>query len=137
MREYASWALKVQYGLFRKGLITMIMDFEGQRRIVRLAPITPQAQGVLPLMPQATNLATIQIRQSEIENWFENDGDAMSHIFLSLDYSLCTRIEQRAIAKCETAYEMWQAVKSCVPMRHAFSVPVFSSIADFGLPLRF
>ena len=48
--EYASWATKVQYGLFQKRLIRSVMDFKGQRRVVCPDPIPPLAQGALALI---------------------------------------------------------------------------------------
>lgn len=49
--EYASWAMKIQFGLLQERLISTVMDFKGKPRVICPAPITPLAQGVFANLP--------------------------------------------------------------------------------------
>ena len=85
--EYASWVVKVQYGLFQKRLIRSVMDFKGQRRIACPDPIPPMAQGDLLLIANGDRVAAreahsdlIVARNEEIDQWIEKDIDAQAFL---------------------------------------------------------
>ena len=113
--EYASWALKVQYGLFQKRLIHTVMDFKGQRRITCPARIPPMAQGALALITTANartttrNAHAVQIinRDEEIHKWIEKDLDAQAFLVQYIGTRQHTHIRN-----CDTSYEMWESLKA-------------------------
>ena len=47
---YTTWALKIQFGLVEKRLISAICDFKGRARVICPARILPLAQGDLSLL---------------------------------------------------------------------------------------
>ena len=111
---YSTWALKIQFGLVEKRLITVVCDFKGRARVICPARIMPLAQGALLLLPLADravardeNGLDISAREAEIEKWLDMDLDAQAFIVKYIGAS-----EQTHIRNCDTAHEMWTALET-------------------------
>ena len=112
--SYTTWALKIQFGLVEKRLITAVCDFKGRARVVCPARIMPLAQGDLLLLTleervaaRDENTAEIAARETEIQIWMDMDLDAQAFIVKYIGAS-----EQTHIRNCDTAHEMWTALKT-------------------------
>ena len=111
---YTTWALKIQFGLVEKRLISAVCDFKGRARVICPARIMPLAQGDLLLLSledrviaRDENGVDIIARETEIEKWLDMDLDAQAFIVKYIGAS-----EQTHIRNCNTAHEMWTALKT-------------------------
>ena len=111
---YTTWALKIQFGLVEKRLITAVCDFKGRAIVVCPAHIMPLDQGELLLLTleerviaRDEHTAEITARENAIQNWMDMDLDAQAFIVKYIGAS-----EQTHIRNCDTAHEMWIALKT-------------------------
>ena len=104
--SYTTWALKIQFGLVEKRLITAVCDFKGRARVVCPARIMPLAQGDLLLLTleervvaRDENTAEITARETEIQIWMDMDLDAQAFTVKYIGASELTHIRN-----CDTAH---------------------------------
>ena len=111
---YTTWALKIQFGLVEKRLITAVCDFKGRPRFIFPAHIMLLDQGELLLLTleerviaRDEHAAEIITREDDIQKWMDMDLDAQAFIVKYIGAS-----EQTHIRSCDTAHEMWMSLKA-------------------------
>ena len=110
---YTTWALKIQFGLFEKRLISAVCDFKGRTRVIysaRIMALTQEALLLSPLEDRANNrtenAVELTTREDEIQKWLDMDPDAQVFILKYIGAS-----KQTHIRNCNTAYEILRALK--------------------------
>ena len=91
------------------------LRFKGRARVVCPACIMPLALGDLLLLTleervaaRDENTAEIAARETEIQIWMDMDLDAQAFIVKYIGAA-----EHTHIRNCDTAHEMWTALKTC------------------------